>query len=262
MDWNSSVLWGLIGLIGGFSTSYFFYKLSAKTKKMIYSIKSDILVTNNISKIDGLSISFHNNPITNLSSTTVTLKSIGKDIVEMKDFAKASPLYIQTNGEFLLTNNIESTITNNSNPLNQVNPVIITPSKIAIEYDYFSRNDTVIFTFFHTGILNVTGEIKNGTLISDEKNTKKTIILNTFLYVALSICIMFIFLVDLIDNGINHYFTNTINCGFNLLVGILLVEYGKKVFRKNLGNHININNSSIDQLDIREVINNDSNSQT
>ena len=151
----------------------------------------------------------------------------------MKDFAKASPLYIETDGEFLLANNIESTITNNSNPLNQAKPTIISPSKIAIEYDYFSRNDTIIFTFFHTGILNVTGKIKDGILISDEKNTKKNIILNTFSYVALTIFLTFIVIVDLISNGINHYFTNMINCVFNLVVGILLVDYGKKVFQKN-----------------------------
>ena len=260
MDWNSSILWGFIGLIGGFSTSFFFYKLSVKSKKMIYSIKSDILVTDNISKIDGLRILFHNKPITNLSSTTVTLKSIGKDIVEMKDFAKASPLYIETDGEFLLTNNIESAITNNSNPLNQAKPITINPSKIAIEYDYFSRNDTIIFTFFHTGILNVSGKLKNGILISDEKNTKKNIILNTLSDAALTIFIAFIAIIDLINNGIDHYFTNVINCLFNLCIGILLVDYGKKVFQKKSGSSINNNNSSIDNLDIREAINNDSNS--
>lgn len=253
MDWNSNILWGFIGLIGGFAISFFFYKLSNKTKKIVYSIKSDILVTDNISKIDGLLISYFDKPITNLSSTTITIRCAGKDIVEMKDFAKASPLYIQTDGEFLLTDNIESTITDNSNPLNQAKPVIINSSQIAIEYDYFSQNDILIFTFFHTGIINVTGKIKNGIFTSVDKNAKMNTILNTLAYVLLSIGITFIMIINLISNGVNYYFTKITNCGFSLIVGILLVEYGKKIFTKNEKYNINLTNSSIDNLDINTI---------
>lgn len=93
---------GIIGLIGGFISSFLFYKLGTKSKKIVYSIRSEVLVTDNI----------------------------------------------------------ESTITNNSNPLNLAKPIIIDSSTIAIEYDYFSHNDIITFTFFHTGNLNVTGKIK------------------------------------------------------------------------------------------------------
>lgn len=34
MDWNSSALWGIIGLIGGFIVSFIFYKISNKNKKL------------------------------------------------------------------------------------------------------------------------------------------------------------------------------------------------------------------------------------
>ena len=118
MDWNSSALWGIIGLFGGFLCSFIFYKLSDKTKRLTYSINSQTLITNNLSEIEGVSITFGNHPIDNLVTTTITLKSVGKDAIEMKDFGRAKPLCFKTTGKFLLQDNIDSTITKNSRPDN------------------------------------------------------------------------------------------------------------------------------------------------
>lgn len=111
MDWNSSALWGIIGLIGGFIISFIFYKISNKNKKIIYTKNSQTLITNNLSEIDGLNITYKSQPIMNLTSTTVIIKSIGKDIISMNDFGKATPFCITTTGKFLLQDDIISTIT-------------------------------------------------------------------------------------------------------------------------------------------------------
>ena len=76
MDWDSSALWGIIGLIGGFLFSFIFYKLSTKSKKIVYNKKSQNLITNNTSKINGLNITYENKPIEELTSTTIIIKSV------------------------------------------------------------------------------------------------------------------------------------------------------------------------------------------
>lgn len=58
MNWNSSALWGIIGLIGGFITSFTFHKINYKSKKIIYTKNSQILITDAISKIKGLNITY------------------------------------------------------------------------------------------------------------------------------------------------------------------------------------------------------------
>lgn len=252
MDLNSSVLWGIIGLIGGFTTSLIFYKIGLKSKKLVYSIKSQVLITDNLSKIDGLKVLFFDKPITNLSTTTISIKSIGKDIVEMTDFAKSSPLYINTDGEFLLKDNIESTLTNNSNPLNMAKPIIISPSEIAVEYDYFSKNDTITFTVLHTGNLNVTGKIKNGLLIKDDLDSKRNFIISIISYVLLVVCSALVIFMYFVATDINSTIVRIINFGLNLLIGILIIGYGKKVFKENFGNNIDINNSHVDYIDLRD----------
>lgn len=245
MDWNSSILWGIIGLIGGFTSSFFFYKLSNKTKKIVYSINSKVLITDNLSSINGLNISYFGKPIKDLSTTTVSFKSTGKDIIEMNDFAKLSPLYIKTNGEFLLKNSIESTITNNSNPLNSAKPIVIDSSTIAIEYDYFSQNDFISFTFFHTGELEVTGKMKKGILINDTLNTKRNFIMEIATYIILTILIIAVTLIYFLFNGISSTITNIINCGINLIIGLIIINYSKRIFDKYLGVNISISNSTI-----------------
>lgn len=173
MDWNSSALWGIIGLIGGIIVSFIFYILSQKKKKLTFAKFSQVLITDNISEIDGLAITFSNKQIKNLISTTIKFESTGKDIIEMKDFATSSPLTIKTTGEFLLQDDITSILTNNSNPNNSLIPIKINNSEIKLQFDYISPNDTIFFTILHTEQLSVEGILKTGSLIDNTVEIKK-----------------------------------------------------------------------------------------
>lgn len=194
MNWNSSMLWGIIGLVGGFLVSFLFYRLAKKEKKIMCKKDSKVLITNNISQIPELKILYKDSSIMNLSTTTLTLEVIGRDTIEKNDFALASPLRIETSGEFLLTNNIESTLTYNSRPMNQVKPIVVDSNIIYIDYDYLAKYDVVKFTILHTGELNIKGDLKSGVLLKDSskrrgrKNmTIMMLILYTFTYIFLGI---------------------------------------------------------------------------
>lgn len=189
MDWNSSSLWGIIGLIGGIIVSFIFYRLSQKKKELTYTKFSQVLITNNISEINGLTITFSNKQIKNLITTTIKFESTGKDIIEMNDFALSDPLTIRTNGEFLLQDNIISILSNNSNPNNSVVPVLKNNSEIKLQFDYLSPNDIMFFTILHTEQIFVDGTMKTGHLIDNTVEVRKGFSRSFKIHLALSIII-------------------------------------------------------------------------
>lgn len=75
MDWNSSALWGVIGLVGGIIVSSFFYFLGIKRKSLIYDITTTTLVSKNATQIEKLNITYDNKPIKNLYTSTIKIKN-------------------------------------------------------------------------------------------------------------------------------------------------------------------------------------------
>lgn len=240
IDWNSSALWGIIGLIGGFIVSFIFYKISNKSKKIVYTKNSQVLITDNLSNINDLNITYQNKPIKNLTSTTVTIKSIGKDIIEMNDFGQATPMCIKTDGEFLLQSNIDSVMTNNSNPNNLMQPHLKDNVTLLLEFDYLSQGDTITFTLFHTEKISVEGKLKAGSFIDNNLSKRINTIMDTIFYITCSILVFMIMVVYVVFSGVNEMFINIGNFLINLLLGALLINYFKKIFTK-LNNSVEIN---------------------
>lgn len=232
MDWNSSALWGIIGLIGGFIVSFIFYKISNKVKKLVYTASSQILITDNLSNIDDLNITYQNKSIKNLTTTTINIKSVGKDIVEMKDFGQATPLCITTTGEFLLQSNIDSIMTENSNPNNLMKPVLKDNATLLLEFDYLSQGDSITFTLLHTGAIKIDGKLKMGTFLDNNLFKKINNIVDIITYVSSGILLIFFIFGYMILNGVDGIFLSTGNFLVNLFTGVLLINYFKKIFTK------------------------------
>lgn len=227
MNWNSSILWGIIGIL----VTIFFYKLDQRTKKLIYTKNSQSLITDTISKIDGLNITYFKKPIKNLTSTTIKIKSTGKDIIEMSDFAQLSPLSLKTDGKFVS----QSVEISNSNPLNPIEFNCINDSTIQLKYDYFKRNDLITITLFHTGNLTVTGELKKGKIVSSDSINKKKNIFNIIDLIGISLGIIFIFLISLPENGDKLLAYPIVNLIYSMILGMLLINYftNRHYFSKN-----------------------------
>lgn len=237
MDWNSSAFWGIIGLIGGFIVSFIFYKLSNKNKKILYTKNSQILVTNTLSEINGLNITYENYPIKDLTSTTITIKSVGKDIINMEDFGKATPFCIKTTEKFFLQSNINSIINKNSNPNNLIHPVVKDEATILLNFDYLSKEDEIVFVLLHTGTIDVDGKLKSGILLNKNSSKKFDIFLPSDLYWAL-IYISIIGQIALYDLEVTlaNILENVLNFIFYLGLGLLLIYRLKDIL-----SHIIIN---------------------
>ena len=250
MDWNSSALWGIIGLVGGFLISLIFYKISNKSKKIVFLKKSQKLITDNISNIDGLNITYQNKPIKELTTTTITFKAIGKDIINMSDFGKATPLCITTTGEFLLKDNIESTIIYNSNPNNLISSTIKVENEktMLLEFDYLSQGDEFTLVFLHTGNINVNGKLKSGALLDNNLSDKINSFFDILSYIGLGFLLLFIITVYVTFKGADGTIISIVNFLINLTLGVILINYFKKTF--NSIKNIKINLDDTDNTNI------------
>lgn len=173
INWNSSVLWGIFGLIGGGIISFVFFMLSNKTKRLVYQKYSNPLISDKLSQIKGLNITFFDAPISNLVSTTIVIENNGSDIIEYNDLAKVSPLIFRTNGEFLVYDDVNSFITTVSNKTNNVSLFKVDDSTIKVNFDYFRKNDKVSFTLLHTDQVELLGTLKKGKIIESSTFAKK-----------------------------------------------------------------------------------------
>lgn len=150
----------------------------------------------------------------------------------MNDFAKSSPLCIKTSGQFLFKDNIESSLTYNSNPVNSVNLNITEDfSIVQLDYDYFKKDDLITFTFLHTGDLSITGELKKGKISQTNTTNKKSIgdIINI---IGITILIFWIVAFGLVISGFEFYIIQCLNLLFNVCLGIILIEF----YHKNYSN--------------------------
>lgn len=194
MNWNSSLLWGIIGLVGGFLISLLFFTLSKKQRKLSYSISTTPIIVKKITKISDLVITYKNKSIDNLSTSFIKMKNIGNDTLEFTDFPELNKLSITTDGVFLINSINELEITK-SNKFMKVNPSLISSKKIEFSFDYFDPKNEFSLSIFHTGNIEVSGTIKNGRIINDtqiEKINHYKVILKEYIpTILLIICAIF-----------------------------------------------------------------------
>lgn len=147
----------------------------------------------------------------------------------MKDFGQATPMCLKTNGKFLLQSNIDSVMTNNSNPNNLMKPYLKDDATLLLEFDYLSQGDTITFTLFHTEKISVEGKLKAGSFIDNNLSKRINNILDAILYICCSILICLIILGNLLFKGVDGMLINIGNFLINLLMGVLLINYFKKI---------------------------------
>lgn len=197
MNWESSALWGIIGLISGLIVSSFFYFLGIKRKSLIYDITTTTLVSENATQIEKLNITYDNKLIKNLYTSTVKIKNKSNTIIEPNDFAPSVPLSLITTGEFLASSDtgvklFSENTDNNVYPLFELDENGMC-QKVLIHFDYISKKETISCTVFHTNSLNIIGKLKDGKIVNstDELTISNTIpaILGMILIILLVILI-------------------------------------------------------------------------
>jgi len=227
---DPNTLWSIggtiIGILGIFG-SFIFYKLGQRTRKLIYTVSSQPLITDNLSDLEGLQIIYQDKPIKNLTSTTIVFKSIGNENVERDDFGEKTPLYIKTTEEFLLQADMNSIVTANSNPGNSLCPVKKDDQTIWVDFEYLRKGDSITVTMLHTGNISVTGQLKSGKLQDSDTYEKFNHISNIVTGIGIGIAGILLVLVYVLALGPEGAIVDIIRTIFAFLVGMVLISYYK-----------------------------------
>lgn len=192
MDWNTNLFWCIVGVIGGAIVSTFFYLINIKRKRLLCIIDTTPIVSNKISKLKGVTISYDNKPIHDLNVTKIDIKNIGNSIIEPSDFAPVEPLYLITSGTFFTDENSSSKIETNKNFNNahvtyvndRTNKICI---KSVINFDYIAKKETITITLFHSGEIYLHGKLKDGKIIKNERENQKIALKNMISSIFISI---------------------------------------------------------------------------
>lgn len=169
MDLNSSTLWGIVSIISSILVSFFFYYISKNRSSLVYTIKTQDLVSYNASDLKELCIYYKNKPIKSLCVSTVKIENTGNSLIVANDFS--FPLTIATTGEFFL--DLKDNIVTPSSLQNLLSNVYLQfdssegniLKKLLIEFDYIPKKSSISFKIYHTGRLSITGKLKDGKVI-------------------------------------------------------------------------------------------------
>ena len=182
----SELFWWVCGALSSLIISGFFFFLSKKRKRISQDINTFRLVSNKVSKIEGLEVKYKSKGIENLFSSVVTIRNIGNSTIENFDFAPSFPLSIITTGRFLIDKpkGIDFSSTNKSNnihPFYEFDDQNMC-NRITIAFDYISKREKLTITILHTEEISVGGILKDGKILDQNKiMRRKNFLINVVL---------------------------------------------------------------------------------
>lgn len=164
--WESSIFWGIAGIVCGFIVAAFFFYVGKARKSLVYQISTSALITDEINSTPGIKISVGNEPATNVTSTAITFINGGNQTISSSDFASLSPLQIITSKHFFNAENIDVSYIKTQNKALNPKIHVIEKNRIIVEFEYLKPKQEFEITVLHDGELSVGGDLKAGILQS------------------------------------------------------------------------------------------------
>lgn len=145
--WVGSLL-GILGILAGL----FFYLASTKRKILAYEIRTEKLIEELKYNIDGLKISYHDQPIKNLAVSKVIIWNQGRDVVRSNDISDLEPVEVSVIGGEIIGSITLISLKDKRNGFELQRPSTINlfADEIFVKFSYLSFHDGCIVQFFHT----------------------------------------------------------------------------------------------------------------
>lgn len=143
--------------------SYVFYRKSINNKKILISLDSTILISEDFSNYDGFQISYNNEKINTLTNSVIVITNIGYGFIDKNDFIADFPITFSTSNKFYHNNVDGNTIlTSNKKVIASLHK--IDDSTLQLSFNFLKHNDTIKIILLHDGAINIEGELKNGSI--------------------------------------------------------------------------------------------------
>jgi len=136
----------------GIIVSIVLFFASRKTKRPCFHFRTFKLIEDRINKVGDVEILYKGHRVDNISLTRVALWNRGKDTIDSSHVAKIDPIKIvsKNNNRFLSAEIIYCPVIANNFRIGMDN----CGGEIAIEFDYFHKNEGVVIQIYHTGKTN------------------------------------------------------------------------------------------------------------
>lgn len=171
-DWQTILsISGIILTIFFGILSYVFYRKGIKKKKLLITSNSTILISEDLSNYSGLQISYNNEEVKTLTSTCITIRNIGNDVIENTDITPSDPIIISTTNKFLSINGEEYKIASSNKKVTTALKKI-DDSNLQLSFDFLNPKNELSITLLHNGNIMINGDLKNGNVdkISNNDN--------------------------------------------------------------------------------------------
>lgn len=163
MNWNSSALWGIIGLIGGGIITYFFTKHPISKHKIIYKKETSCLLSNIEMKNSGISIQHDTCNIDNLYLSKISIYNKGYYKITENDFVSDHNIKLFTDGQ-IFPYDLRVNDPNDIYKSNDIEISLKSSKQIDINIILLQPHTEFHFSFFHTDAVNYSGELKEGKI--------------------------------------------------------------------------------------------------
>lgn len=145
-----------------------------RRKNLCFSYSTTPLVKADVSNINGIEISFHGNPVEQLSVSSVQIWNGGNTIITFEDFYKGHELNLSLQNATILGVDIlkqsEDTIECNTE---------LSFNKVNFSFQAFERKEYISFNIYHTGNsetkVALSGKIKEGKILNKTVDIEKQI---------------------------------------------------------------------------------------
>jgi hypothetical protein len=132
---------------------------SNKKKELVYSIRSNNLISGSVSNLENLTITYKDQKIGNLTVSKILFFNRGNETITKQDLMSIHHLGINSDGKVLNARVIEGNYLPNNIKLQHQN----NSKNVYIDFDYLDHNHGSIIQIIHTGLssddLNVDGSI-------------------------------------------------------------------------------------------------------
>jgi hypothetical protein len=186
--------WALIGGIAiglvGIAAAVFYGRRSRRVKQPVYIVKSNNLVENLESKVDGVAITFKGNPVRTLTVSKIAFWNAGNETIDASDISDNDPLRIfVTDGEIL-----EASVVSVTSPAVDLKLGDIgSPQTLHVGFDFLDHKQGGVFQVIHTGLgsenVRVDGSVR-GAGIPRKRRRARVVYLLQALAVWVGIAIM------------------------------------------------------------------------
>lgn len=154
IEWMGTNPWlsivSFIIAVLGVALAIIFYVKGKKVKSPCYTLRSNNLVRDVVSRIEPLEMRYSGQQIKNLTITKIAFWNAGRDTINNQDVASADPLTVHVKEGYKI---LDTKILYEKNPTNQFS---ITTSEdrsyIALQFEYVDKGEGAVIQLIHTGI--------------------------------------------------------------------------------------------------------------